>query len=172
MRVIPVHAVPPLRRARSAGIRCAAVAVAALALGGCMSVSDPGRPAPSVSGKQREAGAEPDDGLPVAGERPGRTDAKAAHGASGSPSAKGARSGSSSAAPSAENSDDAAPPARQGKPGGPAKPPASAPARPPASSPPPARPPVSPPPPSSPPPPPPPATSPAPHPTPQAGPVA
>ncbi|MBT2385390.1 hypothetical protein J7E86_17745, partial [Streptomyces sp. ISL-11] len=83
--------------AHAAVTRIAAVAVAALTLGGCMSVSDPGRPAPSSgTDKRREAGPEPDGGVRLPGGRPGRPDAKAAHGASGSPAAKGAAAASSS----------------------------------------------------------------------------
>ncbi|MCC3773000.1 hypothetical protein K6I34_007092, partial [Streptomyces sp. UNOC14_S4] len=89
MRPTPAHA---------AATRIAAVAVAALALGGCMSVSDPAKPASSSdgAGKQRDAGAEPDGGVRMPGSRPGRTDAKALHGASGSPSARGASATASS----------------------------------------------------------------------------
>ncbi|MCA6096745.1 hypothetical protein LE181_31885, partial [Streptomyces sp. SCA3-4] len=107
--------------------RIAAVAVATLALGGCMSVSDAGRPAPAGTGKQRETGTQPDGGLQLPGSRPGRTDAKSVKGgASGSPAAKGGRSESASAAPS--TAPGASPPAgRPGKPGAQSKPPGGGP---------------------------------------------
>ncbi|MEU7166665.1 hypothetical protein AB0A70_18805 [Streptomyces morookaense] len=102
--------------AHSALTRIAAVAVTAMALGGCMSVSDPGRPAPSGTDRQRESGPQADGAVRLPGDRPGRADAKALRSASGSPSAKG---GGRSASPSAEASATpgvSPPAARPGKP--------------------------------------------------------
>ncbi|MBZ4318037.1 hypothetical protein JNW98_01360, partial [Streptomyces sp. SCA2-4] len=91
MRAIPVHPAPPAGRVHpastrlhSAVTRLAAVAVATLALGGCMSVSEPGRPAPSASGRQRESGARPDGGKTARDGRPEPADAKGVRGAGGS----------------------------------------------------------------------------------------
>ncbi|WP_143593040.1 hypothetical protein, partial [Streptomyces albireticuli] len=113
--------------AHTAVTRIAAVAVAALALGGCMSVSDPERPASSPGAdKRREAAPEPDGGVRIPGGRPGRPDARAVKGASGSPAARGATAASSSASPS--DDPEASPEAvKPGKPGGKPKPPGSGP---------------------------------------------